>query len=1701
MSVAPHAGVVDFGTFTPPTASLNGIQGEVPQPLIGQENYVLTGNGWSSLGALGALTYQGTWNASTNTPTLVSSVGVQGYYYVVSVAGNTDLNGTTTWDVGDWAIFNGSAWQKIEGGTVGTFTNVITPQVTARTDNLTLSAISTGTVTINTASANNTFLLVKDDTTAAASTTGLTVLGASSGLGRLALRSNKALYVASGSSNNISFLTNSGVVSEGSTQMLVGHTASAVNYVQVTGATTSNRPRVSFEGSDGNIGGLYVAKGSGGHSFCSDSNASVVQFAISRIASAVNFLQVQGASTGNQPFLTSQGNDTNVALGFASKGNGNLNFYTNSGSTLQFQVWDRPSADIYVAARGGVGAVTRSSIGAAGTGASGFNIYNSQGQAIRFQTNGEGNSEQFAITHTGTSVNYVQVTGSATLARPVISTQGSDSNIGLDINAKGTSDVTLRSGTSATFQAIMNTGGDSWLAANRMTGNANLTATSASASNVAISLQTKGTGAIDLAAGSSGVNISNGGTVTAVTTATRGNGYTALPSVDISAPTTAGGVQAVATALLNLNSLTLVSGGTGYTALNILTVSEITGGTVTVRVDTVAAGVISTFTVTNFGSGTVSAIPANPVSVTGGTGSGATFNANWNCGNITVGTAGSGYVEQPTVTITGGASNGTAYATVGGVPKIQTLGSSLSFFTPGGETMRLIDPASGTVNRYLEVRGGISGSSGVRLGVTNEAMDYYTTGGYAHYFSTNGARSATQFAVNHIASSVNFLQATGSVTGSATGVILSSQGSDTNVPMQIQGKGTGSVAVLTPTTLGGTTGNTAELFAAKGSNSNSIWLRASQYRNATGTDWQTASLRLGMRIDSTDMSYIEFSPSGFAQGLAFQTANSQPINFKTSGGEQLRVANVSSAVNYHGMSGNATGKALQYFAAGSDTNISMAIQPKGTGAINLATVSGGINISNGGTVTGIIRTATGSGYSSAPTVTIAPPTTVGGVQATAQVSGYGTTAGTVVSGGTGYTVGNVITVNAGGSGGIYTVTAVSSGVVTAIATTGNGGTYPTIPTNPVATTGGTGTGLTLNLSNFYVVGFSILTAGSGYIEQPAVTVTGGGAGVNAAAYVNVGSTPYIKSLHTNMNFYTANAGIGFQVYDSGSTGTNYWSAQAGNLVPYLYAKGSTNTEGRFSSNGTSQLSFWTNGGGQQQFVVSHTASAVNYVQATGGPTSGQPVLSVQGSDTNIGFKFRTKGVFNHEFQNGNSNNGFVINLTSGTVLANYIEVAPKITGTSPTISVLGTDTNISLNLVTKGTGTVQQNGNPLAQVNHKYHAFTVGAYYFDSYEQNNYFRLFTQNAAADTIRYGAVNTPEYYDYGTSTWTAWAAGLTGIQNLLDGNPNTGMDVAHANRTFRFVVTNSDGWPTNALVLLQTTWAAITYTTATVTIASGTAVGGPFTTRQVMTFSPANSGNTWGMHAFYTGSIHTGNGFYEITIDITDWVDSGTYVAYPLRNINIFSNYSTVAGRMVPYSNSYDKTTAFIGGIRTPADVNGTLEVGRYSSANPTAIIDTGNNANLIQFRTQYLPQLSVAHTSSVVNYVQVTGATTGNSPTISTQGSDANAGLVVQSKGTSPLYLVTTGSTDVRIQPNNLRSLSVQSVASAVNYGIWKNSATTFSPELSVAGTDTNIDLALTPKGTGNVRYGTHTATADVAITGYIEIKDSSGTIRKLAVIT
>jgi len=92
--------------------------------------------------------YKGTWNAATNTPTLVNGTGNQGDVYLCNVAGTVNFGaGAITFAVGDQAIYSGTIWQKA-GGATGTVTSVA---ITETGDALTItgSPITTsGTINI-----------------------------------------------------------------------------------------------------------------------------------------------------------------------------------------------------------------------------------------------------------------------------------------------------------------------------------------------------------------------------------------------------------------------------------------------------------------------------------------------------------------------------------------------------------------------------------------------------------------------------------------------------------------------------------------------------------------------------------------------------------------------------------------------------------------------------------------------------------------------------------------------------------------------------------------------------------------------------------------------------------------------------------------------------------------------------------------------------------------------------------------------------------------------------------------------------------------------------------------------------------------------------------------------------------------------------------------------------------------------------------------------------------------------------------------------------------------------------------------------------------------------------------------------------------------------------------------------------------------
>jgi hypothetical protein len=205
-------------------------------------------------------------------------------------------------------------------------------------------------------------------------------------------------------------------------------------------------------------------------------------------------------------------------------------------------------------------------------------------------------------------------------------------------------------------------------------------------------------------------------------------------------------------------------------------------------------------------------------------------------------------------------------------------------------------------------------------------------------------------------------------------------------------------------------------------------------------------------------------------------------------------------------------------------------------------------------------------------------------------------------------------------------------------------------------------------------------------------------------------------------------------------------------------------------------------------------------------------------------------------------------------------------------------------------------------------------------------------------------------------------------------------------------------------------------------------------------------------------------------------SGIYVSSPQLE------YGSTLGTYVP-----NTTTSALYGTPT-LSFSGVASIGLQSDG---SLYETSAGTGNIRFYTNNIgqEQARIAHTASAVNYVQVTGGATGSGPTISAQGSDAVINLSLAAKG---------GGSSVLFQANGLNAFQVSGTGTVVNRLRASGAIAGASPVFDVVGSDGNIDLTLTPKGTGNVRFGTFTSSV-LTPTGYVEIKDSGGTVRRLLV--
>jgi len=131
---------------------------------------------------------------------------------------------------------------------------------------------------------------------------------------------NASLYVGAKGTGSVRLSTSSTSLIE---QARVSHTASAVNYVQVTGAATGGFPTISTQGSDASVALWLTTKGTSATRFLSQ-NGSYTQLRIDGSVASANSLNVIGGASGFGAVLSVQGADANIPLVLQPLGTGAL---------------------------------------------------------------------------------------------------------------------------------------------------------------------------------------------------------------------------------------------------------------------------------------------------------------------------------------------------------------------------------------------------------------------------------------------------------------------------------------------------------------------------------------------------------------------------------------------------------------------------------------------------------------------------------------------------------------------------------------------------------------------------------------------------------------------------------------------------------------------------------------------------------------------------------------------------------------------------------------------------------------------------------------------------------------------------------------------------------------------------------------------------------------------------------------------------------------------------------------------------------------------------------------------------------------------------------------------------------------------------------------------------------------------------------
>jgi len=691
-------------------------------------------------------------------------------------------------------------------------------------------------------------------------------------------------------------------------------------------------------------------------------------------------------------------------------------------------------------------------------------------------------------------------------------------------------------------------------------------------------------------------------------------GANALATNTIGTAHTAIGVQALQTATTIVGSLGTVTGGTGYTNGTytgvVMTLSSgssaITYPTVTI---VVAGGVVSTVTLTAFGSGfkdTTTVLTAPAASI-GGTGSGFTVPV------ATLLTASSNVAIgfQALNSINYG-SNHTALGYQAG-----------STTTAGGNNLILGSLANASSS---------SVSNEITLG--NSSITAFRIPGLSITASPSALTVGSQFAVTNTASAVNYLQATGSVASSAP--ILSAQGSDTDIGITLTPKGAGAVTTAASVGIGTTTPNAqfelvnsgnAVAVARSTALTNGSYFLAAGYDYFSGPSYRTTQLiqynvsagGTALGLNNANLGVLSFQNAsnaaiftnsgnilriGTNSTTAISIASNQVISLgAAAGSESLRVTPVASAVNYVSVFGAVTGQTPTISPQGSDTNIPLGLSSKGTSALTFYTNAFGniqFNIANTASAVNYLQ-ATGAVTTGAPVLSAAGSDTNIDLALTPKGTGSVTT-------------GSPVIISANSASDALRITQIGAGNALLVEDSANPDASPFV----IDASGNVGIGTITPNANLEVVG-----SPANFIARGSTTTSSAQVGAVAHDYF---SGPSYKG--TSLVQYSATASGTTLGISNASLGSLTFNNTAANAL--IYTNGGTGIifgtlsidRGRVSSAG-----IWSLGAaaGSESLRVTPVASAVNYLNVVGAITTASPAIQAAGSDANINVILTPKG--------------------------------------------------------------------------------------------------------------------------------------------------------------------------------------------------------------------------------------------------------------------------------------------------------------------------------------------------------------------------------------------------------------------------------------------------------------------------------------------